>query len=258
MMGINTNAVPKSYFGGKGGSGVYQTIINEIPLHDIYIEPFLGGGSILLKKRPAQKSFGIDKDKDAIINFAKKSQGKIDNLNLLVADALEFMVEMVKTPMLKQKYFIFIDPPYLLSTRKSQERYKFELTDQDHVELIKFADSLNKQQFKVAISTYPNEIYRNLLTTWRVVEYNSVDRAGNVRKEQLYCNYEKPKILHDPSFLGATFEKRSDINKRIKRNVEKLTSWNPNERVRLISHMLATMSHEEKKAIESMTGSINV
>jgi site-specific DNA-adenine methylase len=32
------------YPGGKGGAGVYQTIINNIPPHDTYIETHLGGG----------------------------------------------------------------------------------------------------------------------------------------------------------------------------------------------------------------------
>ena len=30
------------YPGGKGGAGVYQTIINNIPPHDTYIETHLG------------------------------------------------------------------------------------------------------------------------------------------------------------------------------------------------------------------------
>lgn len=33
-----------TYKGGKAGAGVYQQIINQIPPHDVYIEPFLGGG----------------------------------------------------------------------------------------------------------------------------------------------------------------------------------------------------------------------
>jgi DNA adenine methylase len=32
------------YPGGKSGAGVYQTIINLMPPHTVYIEPFLGGG----------------------------------------------------------------------------------------------------------------------------------------------------------------------------------------------------------------------
>jgi len=50
------------YPGGKGGAGVYQTIINNIPPHDTYIETHLGGGNILERKRPAARSVGIDLD----------------------------------------------------------------------------------------------------------------------------------------------------------------------------------------------------
>jgi DNA adenine methylase len=34
------------YPGGKGGAGVYQTIINGMPRHEVYVEPFLGGGAV--------------------------------------------------------------------------------------------------------------------------------------------------------------------------------------------------------------------
>lgn len=40
------------YPGGKGGAGVYQTIINNIPPHDTYIETHLGGGNILSASGP--------------------------------------------------------------------------------------------------------------------------------------------------------------------------------------------------------------
>jgi hypothetical protein len=43
-----------SYPGGKNGAGVYKTIVNQIPPHEIYIEPFAGGGAVLLRKRPAR------------------------------------------------------------------------------------------------------------------------------------------------------------------------------------------------------------
>ena len=42
------------YPGGKAGAGVYQTIINLMPPHDVYIEPFLGGGAVMRLKRPVR------------------------------------------------------------------------------------------------------------------------------------------------------------------------------------------------------------
>src|SRR5688572_15356621 len=57
------------YPGGKNGSGVYQTIINLMPPHEVYIEPFLGSGAILRMKRPALRNIGIDRDPDALKQF---------------------------------------------------------------------------------------------------------------------------------------------------------------------------------------------
>jgi len=49
-----------TYPGGKAGAGVYQTIINLMPPHNVYIEPFLGGGAIMRMKRPARLNIGVD------------------------------------------------------------------------------------------------------------------------------------------------------------------------------------------------------
>jgi site-specific DNA-adenine methylase len=42
----------QSYPGGKAGAGVAQRLINLMPTHAVYIEPFLGHGAVLLHKRP--------------------------------------------------------------------------------------------------------------------------------------------------------------------------------------------------------------
>ena len=55
-----------SYPGGKQGSGTYQTIINLMPPHRVYIEPFLGGAAVLLSKRPAGTNIGVEIDRAAL------------------------------------------------------------------------------------------------------------------------------------------------------------------------------------------------
>lgn len=55
-----------SYPGGKQGSGSYQTIINLMPPHRVYIEPFLGGGAVLKTKRPAKVNIGIERDRSTL------------------------------------------------------------------------------------------------------------------------------------------------------------------------------------------------
>lgn len=54
------------YAGGKNAPGVYQTIINQIPPHRVYIEPFAGSAAIYRYKRLAHLSYLIDKDPAAV------------------------------------------------------------------------------------------------------------------------------------------------------------------------------------------------
>lgn len=61
-----TAILEEMYPGGKNGAGVYQTIINQLPPHDTYIEPFLGSGAVLRMKKPARASIAIDADADVV------------------------------------------------------------------------------------------------------------------------------------------------------------------------------------------------
>lgn len=45
--------------GSKGGAGVWQRIISEMPPHELYVEAFAGTGQVLLKKRPARASLAL-------------------------------------------------------------------------------------------------------------------------------------------------------------------------------------------------------
>jgi hypothetical protein len=55
-----------TYPGGKAGDGVYQSLINLMPPHKAYIEPFVGSGAILRLKRPAARNIGVDLDPDVV------------------------------------------------------------------------------------------------------------------------------------------------------------------------------------------------
>jgi len=81
-----------TYFGGKAQEGVYQTIINQIPPHRIYIEPFLGGGAVMRYKRQAEKNIGIDIDKEVLEQFSIGCRQKyLAELEILQTDALELL-----------------------------------------------------------------------------------------------------------------------------------------------------------------------
>ncbi|WP_392559318.1 DNA adenine methylase [Orbus mooreae] len=58
----------------------------------------------------------------------------------------------------------YIDPPYLHSTRKMGDRaYSFEMSEQDHVELLTFVQTLKG---RVVISGYDSDLYNDLLKDW--------------------------------------------------------------------------------------------
>jgi len=56
------------YPGGK--SKLAKRIIKEIPTHETYVEPFVGGGSVFFAKPPAKKEVINDKDKN-LVEFYK-------------------------------------------------------------------------------------------------------------------------------------------------------------------------------------------
>ena len=60
------------YLGSKNGPGVYQVIINLMPPHDLYVEPFFGSGSLMLKKPPSSVHIGVEIDPDAVNQFDYK------------------------------------------------------------------------------------------------------------------------------------------------------------------------------------------
>ncbi len=60
-----------SYLGSKAASGLFQNIIAMMPPHDTYIESHLGGGAIMMKKKPpTATNIGIDLDPEVVANFA--------------------------------------------------------------------------------------------------------------------------------------------------------------------------------------------
>lgn len=228
-----------SYFGGKAQDGVYQTIINQIPMHDRYIELFLGAGAIMLKKKPAKKSIGVELDERAIAEFPGDTEAKPLISNRCVFD---FMSTIGKN-LFTGSTFVYVDPPYPHSTR-GKTRYKHELTDDQHINLLKRLSTLS---CSIAISTYPNELYSENLSDWRLLEYNSTCRSGAVRTEHLFMNYPEPKILHDDRYLGGNANSRQDIKRRIARTKKRILGWNSHERQKLLLELYVELPEFERK-----------
>jgi DNA adenine methylase len=238
----------ETYFGGKGASGTYQTIINHIPPHDIYIEPFLGGGSVMKHKRPAPYlNWGMDIDQQIIdkwnlavdIPSFKFSTG--DALIMLESFFKKENSDLINTDLKGKNIFIYLDPPYLMESRKSSKKqYRYELSKGAHIGLcillLKLSNTNSQRDFKInmAISCYDHTIYSNMLSEWNRITFDSQTRHGKA-VETLYMNYDMPRELHDYSFLGENFRERERIRNKIKRHVSGLKRLPELERMAILN-----------------------
>jgi len=213
------------YPGGKEGAGTYQRIINQIPPHDVYIEPFLGGGAIMRHKRPARSSIVIDRDPDVIEAFDSLL---LPGCTVICGDAISFLESYAW----QGNEFVYADPPYLRETCKSACRYRHDLSDDDHIRLLTI---LKRLPCPVMISGYQSRLYSRMLYLWRTDQFQVVTRGGTFAEEWLWMNYPAPQALHDYAVLGSDFTDRQRIKRKISRWVNKLRNLPMLERKAILS-----------------------
>jgi DNA adenine methylase len=218
------------YPGGKNGAGVFQRIVTMMPPHDVYIEPFLGGGAVMRLKRPASLNVGLDMSAAAVDAWRSGSlkgamaiaepgaagrSVETSPLFLLgVGDAFSFL----RTFPFRGSELVYLDPPYLMSTRSSGKRYDHELTDVDHRRLLRWAIA---NPCRVMISGYHSEMYARALQHWRCCRFNAMTRGG-VAEEYLWMNFPESVALHDYKYLGENFRERERIKRKKRRWVGRL------------------------------------
>ena len=124
-----------------------------------------------------------------LLQVAQRLQGvTIDN-----RDAIKIIERYDRT-----YAFLYLDPPYMLSTRRGN-LYKYEMSDEQHVTLLEAALAYTG---KVAISGYANDLYDTMLADWQRIEIPTklsivINTEGkkNDRMEILWTNYRKQPAL---------------------------------------------------------------
>lgn len=213
-----------NYPGGKGK--VFQKLINLMPPHAVYIETHLGGGAIMLNKRPASRNIGIDIDPKVIEMWTNVNQS---NIELILTDAIAYLKDYQFTG----KELVYCDPPYLRETRKKYyPLYKYEYTYEQHIELLEVIKSL---PCMIMISGYQSKLYSDSLKGWYTQFFQAATRAGATATEWVWMNYSPPVELHDYRYLGDTFRERERIKKKSNRWVRRLESMPVLERQALLS-----------------------
>jgi DNA adenine methylase len=239
------------YPGGKNADGIYHRLINHMPPHELYVEPFAGSAALMRLKRPAPLNIGIDRnpaviqaltarygDSRGVCSIAgsggtageSTTTGNGDVRSTFVfyhGDALSFL----KFYPLGPRSLVYCDPPYMHETR-GRGRYPFDFEDSQHAELLRIITSLDCM---VMISGYWTSTYASALKDWHHISYPAMTRAGRTATEWLWSNFAPPLALHDYSYLGADYRQRERIKKKKARWVARLQQMQPSERHALLA-----------------------
>lgn len=224
------------YPGGKGGAGVYQTIINLIPPHSVYIEAFAGGANIYERKAPAASSILLELDPGQAMRLRSTIAVRNDAApaGVICTDAIEFLSLY---PWVGDE-FVYLDPPYVLSTRTKKAIYNHEMTDDQHRKLISTLSAMGDRGIRFMLSGYRNPIYDEAAASlgWERVDFNAMTRGG-VRTESVWMNYPAPATLADYAYAGQGFRDRERIKRKVHRWVQRLQQLPSIERAALLSAM---------------------
>ena len=93
----------------------------------------------------------------------------------------------------------YADPPYLPSVRDPGKDYRFEMTEEDHIEL---AEKLNETKGAVLVSGYHSTLYDELYKGWAKSEKKAKTNMHGDRTEVLWMKGIEPDLFH--SAEGAT------------------------------------------------------
>ena len=174
---------------------------------------------------------------DDTISYLQSNAQEFDHQTLIYLDALVREIESAYKLLrhrltvsnrsaseylkrLRKDVPLYLDPPYLMSTRRSKEKlYKHELTDEQHVELLHAIKSL---KCMVMISGYISELYATELAKWRTDSLRVITRGGKPAIEYLWLNFPPPIELHDYRYLGANFREREKIKRQKQRWIARL------------------------------------
>lgn len=122
---------------------------------------------------------------ETIDEAAARLKGSTTNLvQIEHMDALR-LIERYNTP----DALIYIDPPYVRSSRKSGALYRFEMDDRQHVQLLEI---ITKSRAKIILSGYQNELYDRYLKGWKTDSTMSQTTSTEMALETIWMNYNPP------------------------------------------------------------------
>lgn len=231
VQGTSKNKTILNYTGHKKIYGVYHKIINEIPPCKNYFELFAGSASIaklLFKNADKTNIFLNDIDKAVTVNLKDCIPGAtVTNKNIFD------ILQLKNSTMYDTDSFLFLDPPYLHSTRNNNKLYAHEMTETDHLQLLSAVQLL---KCNVMIIHPKCEMYDTVLNNWRSIQIK-IRYNKKTSLECLYMNYPKPDALQLTDFLGGDCWERQGIKRKAERFLARLNKLPSQERQYIINHL---------------------
>ena len=134
--------------------------------------------------------------------FSKAANRWLGSIEKLKAVAIRFMgvhIECRPANYIIKAYddpnsFQYLDPPYIPESRVSHGDFRYEMTKEEHKELLELVLSCES---KFAISSYDNSLYNEMLKDWFRFEDKLKGLAGprGKRQEILYTNYDTQTVV---------------------------------------------------------------
>ncbi len=198
------------YVGNKNFAGVIEFLINRLPKSEEYFSLFMGSGGLENSVYTSAVTF-ICAEKNP------KCKKYSSSTAVLAYNDYKDLLEDYKGVM--QRDFVFADPPYLFSSRRSGKRYyEFEFTHNDHLEFLGLMSNLKA---RVMITHPKNDLYDEHLKGWFCEEYEYMSRQG-IQKDAVYMNYDYKKLeLLNYNAMGSGFVERQGIKRQRKNVVNK-------------------------------------
>jgi len=205
-----------AYTGGKGNC--FRRIIGVMPQHVTYIETHLGGGAVMLNKRPARRQIGVDADQAVISRWRDGGRAPCE---LVCADAVDFL----KSYPFDGSELVYSDPPYPRVRQTSRRIYRYDYAEIDHEHLL---DTLLGLPCAVMVSGTDTPTYARRLAGWRRIEFTAGARKG-IREEVVWANFDTRAPLHDPRYRGEGFRDRERLKRKFSTLTRRIENLPPTE-----------------------------
>lgn len=243
--GASSSARPfPTYPGGKGAAGSVQQITSRFPAHAVYVEPFIGNGTILRNKRPALRTIGIDSNPVVIDRWRDLAW---PGLELICGDGIDWLQHA--GAWLPADALVYADPPYPLDTRTHRHLYREELTELDHLHLVTW---LRELPCSVFVSSYANDLYAWAFRGWQHTQWTAMTRGGP-RQEHLWWRLSLPAFTDNPDAVGRDYRERERIKKKVRRWRNNFAAMSRGERHALL-HALLQAEHESAAGPSDVSG----